>query len=790
MLKSLKKLFSYNEPKEPEHGFELLEGEEESKSWEQYMGDKETQGQSSNKAVNQNNQQNGQGDNLKAAQQKSGQQNGDPNVQQSEGSQQQSQGGNDGTQGDSNGLQNNSSTQADNNGNQGETSGSQNGQSNQEDIQLKVQQNLYTIMQNSQRNYDKEDAVTPWDPQKNQQQLQNISQNLNNTEQKDDKGPRIIQPISLDALIKENHKDSEKSDNSQQEKSASKTEQSQKPDKADNMGQKQGQAQKEVQVLSRKKKSPRNGAQENSENQGKEQSSGESPQKEETPVEPLVWVDPCLEKNSRYLEMLFHIPLNKDVIIRKFKIGRQIPAFVVFVDGMVEKEIIVQFTLPQLMDAHSFVDFKGGCPLDYIEENVLSVHQIERMDKFSEIVPQILGGLVVVFVEGCKECLVMESRGFEKRSVGAPVTETVVHGSQEGFTENLRTNITLVRRIVKNENLITEFFTVSKTNNYMTAMLYLFDVVNQDLLNEVKRRINSLEIDYISGNGMLEQLIEDKNMMLFPQVISTERPDRVASFLMEGKVVLICEGTPFALAMPITFFDLYHTSEETNLRWYYGSFLRIIRLFGLILATFLPGIYTALTLFHQEMIPTSLLASIVVSRKAVPFPTVLEILLMEFSFELIREGGIRVPGVTGNTLGIIGALILGQAAVEAGLVSPILIIIVAVAGLGSFAIPNYALSLAIRIIRFILIFFGCIAGFYGVSASFTVICALALGMKSFGVPFFSSVAPTTRSNKDKIIRGPLSGQNQRTDFLNPQTKQRMASHVRGWSNAEEGGKSQ
>ena len=494
-----------------------------------------------------------------------------------------------------------------------------------------------------------------------------------------------------------------------------------------------------------------------------------------------------IEENINNLKNIFHLPVNQDVIIREFKIARKIEACLVFIDGMIDKNIVVQFTLPQLMDACALDDFEEGCPIDFLEKNILSIHQVVRMDNYKDIVPQILSGLTVVFIDGCDECLVMESRGFEKRDISVPSTETVVNGAQEGFTENLRTNITLIRRIIKNEALVTEFKIISKTNNIFAALLYMNDITNKKIVDEIKRRVDSLNIDYISGSGMLEQLIEDKSLMLFPQVISTERPDRVASFLMDGKVALVCEGTPFALAMPITFFDLFHTSEDLNLRWQYGTFLRIVRLIGTLIALLLPGLWTALILFHQEMIPTSLLSSIVISRAPVPFPFIVEFLLMELSFELIREGGIRVPGITGNTLGIIGALILGQSAVSAGLVSPSLIIIVAVTGLGNFAIPNYSLALAVRIARFLLIGFGAVGGLYGLSVGFAILCALSLGMKSFGVPFFTSIAPETKSNRDKIIRGPLHKQNQRPDYLNTQNEKRMGDNPRGWVASKPGG---
>lgn len=584
---------------------------------------------------------------------------------------------------------------------------------------------------------------------------------------------RIIKPIPVKKLVKTVNDEGKKKDS---------TEKSQESNNEEDTGHKGLTKNKDNDTESNENQKKENSGGSNKKDK-KGNSQNDSPEQKENDIK----VSSSIDENINILKDIFHLPVNQDVIIREFKIAREIEACVVFIDGMVDKSIIIQFTLPQLMDPCALDGFEGECPIDFLEKNVLSIHQVVRMDNYQEIVPQVLSGLTVVFIDGCDECLVMESRGFEKRDISVPSTETVVNGAQEGFTENLRTNITLIRRIVKNEALVTEFKIISKTNNIIAALLYMEDITNKKIVDEIKRRVDSLNIDYISGSGMLEQLIEDKSLMLFPQVISTERPDRVASFLMDGKVALVCEGTPFALAMPITFFDLFHTSEDSNLRWQYGTFLRIVRLIGTLLALLLPGLWTALILFHQEMIPTSLLASIVISRTPVPFPFIVEFLLMEFSFELIREGGIRVPGITGNTLGIIGALILGQSAVSAGLVSPSLIIIVAVTGLGSFTIPNYSLALSVRIARFLLIGFGAFAGLYGVSVGFVILCALSLGMKSFGVPFFTSIAPETKSSRDKIIRGPLHNQNQRPDYLNTQNEKRMGDNPRGWVTSKPGG---
>ncbi|KNY28825.1 spore germination protein [Pseudobacteroides cellulosolvens] len=493
-----------------------------------------------------------------------------------------------------------------------------------------------------------------------------------------------------------------------------------------------------------------------------------------------------LSENIQEIKHRFNMPKNKDIIIREFNIARKISACLVFLEGMVDKTVINQFILSQLMDTNNFTDFDGNCPIDYIERNVLSINQVFKTNKFSDIIMQVLSGVSTLLIDGCDECLLIESRGYEKRSVESPKTESVIRGSQEGFTENLRTNITLIRRIIKDSELITETVSIGKRSHTNCAILYIENITNSNLIKEVKRRLSGINIDFIDGDGMVEQLIEDNPFMLFPQVINTERPDRAASFLMEGQVVLITEGSPFAIALPVTFFGLYHTSEDSMVRWPYGTFLRLIRVIGITLSYLFPALYIATTLYHKEMIPTQLLAAIAQSRENVPFPAVVEILMMELAFELIREGGIRVPGVIGQTIGIVGALILGQAAVSAGLISPIMIIIVAVTGLGSFVTPSYSLSLGLRIARFVFTISGALAGFLGVAVALTVIGCIVCNMKSFGVPFFSPIAPKTKANPDIIIRQPLWNQKIRPDYLNQKNRKRQGDNPMGWKNGKGG----
>ncbi|HZJ83021.1 MAG TPA: spore germination protein [Clostridia bacterium] len=493
-----------------------------------------------------------------------------------------------------------------------------------------------------------------------------------------------------------------------------------------------------------------------------------------------------LQQNRQRIEQEFNIQKNKDIIIRDIKIGKNTDAFIVYIDGMADRTTINDYILRPLMTVDNLKNSQDQWDIDYIIKSVLSATDIIKATTFDEAITQILNGNTALFVEDCDVSILIESQGFEKRSVSEPITETVISGPHEAFTEELRTNLTLVRRIIRNKDLLTEILPIGKTNNSKCGIMYIDGIANNKVVDEVKRRIESIDIDFIMGSGMLNQLIEDHPYAILPQILTTERPDRTASFLMEGKVIIICDGTPYASVVPVTFFHMLHSSEDSFLRWQYGSFIRFVRVLAFGLAMFLPAFYIALTLYHPEMIPTELLLSIEESREKVPFPVIVEILLMEISFELIREAGVRVPDVIGQTLGIIGALVLGQSAVAAKLVSPILVIIVSITGLGNFAMPNYYMGVAIRILRFLFIFLASIAGFYGLSVGIFIVGGFACSMKSFGVPYFAPIAPRTKVNPDVIIRQPLWKQTMRPDSTNTPNKRRAGKIVRGWAYKDKG----
>lgn len=493
-----------------------------------------------------------------------------------------------------------------------------------------------------------------------------------------------------------------------------------------------------------------------------------------------------LSDNIDYLKKAYSIPKNGDIVLREFDIvakDKTIPASIIFYDGMTDRNIIdLAILQPLMLLSNLEVKGKEDQLSEYISKHLLVHNQTKITQKMSKVIDEINFGGCGVFIDGIDVAFACDVKGWEHRGVDRPEIESVVRGPQEGFTETLRVNTALVRKILKDEDLIVEDVSVGKRSKTPCSLLYIKDIVNDSLVEEVRKRLKSIKIDYIFDTGELEQYLEDNPFMTTPQIIATERPDRVAAVLTEGKVAVIMSGSPFALVMPTTNFDLLQSPEETYIRFPYVNLIRIVRMMAMFVSLLLPGLYVAITNFHHEMIPTDLLLAIEASREKVPFPSVVEILIMEFSFELILEAGIRRPGPLGPTLGIIGALILGQAAVAANIVSPILIIIVAVTGIGSFAIPNFGLGLSYRLLRFIFIFLASMAGFLGITFGLFIYGVWSCSVKSFGVPFMTPVGPKTSSNfLVQFMRSPIWKQEKRHDYLNVKDANKQSKISRQWS---------
>ncbi len=492
-----------------------------------------------------------------------------------------------------------------------------------------------------------------------------------------------------------------------------------------------------------------------------------------------------LTENLDQIKERFTVPTNSDVMIREFDVivgNKPVGAFLVYYDGMVDRKVVDDDILQPLM-LLSNLDIKSSDQRisEYIRKHLLPHNQIKEAHDYDQVLGEVNFGGVGIFVDGMDSAFTADVKGFEHRTVERPNTEMVIQGPQEGFTETIRVNTALVRKRMKDEELIVEDILVGQRSKTPCSLLYVKSIANDSLVAEVRRRLKSIKVDYVHDSGEIEQLIEDNTFITPPQVVGTERPDRVAALLSEGRVAVIVHGSPFALVMPTTAFELIHSPEDHYVRAPAANLIRITRIIAMTVALLLPGVYLAITNFHQEMIPTGLLLSIEAAREKVPFPTVVEILIMEVSFELIREAGIRIPGTIGPTLGIIGALILGQAAVAASIVSPILIIIVAITGLGSFAIPSFSYGYSFRILRFLYLLLGAFAGFLGIGLGLFLQGMSLVSSKSFGVPFLAPFAPKTADGLgDVLLKEPVWKQERRPDYLNPKDDFRQPKISRGW----------
>lgn len=491
-----------------------------------------------------------------------------------------------------------------------------------------------------------------------------------------------------------------------------------------------------------------------------------------------------IDRNLEHMKKVYSIPVNGDAYLREFDInwrGDPVRAFILFFDGMTDREVIDNYILTPLMVMSGMEIEEEETLKDYVGKQLLAHDQVKLEESYRKTIDDINFGGCAIFVDGIPGAFTADVKGWEHRPIGKPNNEIVIRGPQEAFNELLRTNSAQLRKRIKDEDLIVEDILVGKISKTPCSMLYIKDIANERLVDEVKRRLESIRVDYMLDSGILEQLIEDSTVYPSPQILSTERPDYVSEMLVNGRVAIIVSGSPNVLVVPITAYELMHSAEDVYIRYPYANLLRIIRLIALFMALLLPGIYLAITTYHQEMIPTDLLLAIEASREKVPFPSIVELLLMELSFELIREAGIRVPGPIGPTLGIIGALILGQAAVAANIVSPILIIIVSVTGIGSFAIPNYSLGYSIRIMRFAFIALSALAGFLGITAGLFFLGIWSTSLKSFGVPFMAPLGPKTSDfAKSVLFKAPEWKLEHRPDYLNTKQERKQAKYSMGW----------
>lgn len=466
-----------------------------------------------------------------------------------------------------------------------------------------------------------------------------------------------------------------------------------------------------------------------------------------------------LEQNRRTLSHLFEGA--SDWVLRPFRLPDEREAIVTYIEGLVDKESLDDHVLSPLMRYGGMLSPAGpgdSSPdgmIDHLKLRVLEDSQLKITTSIRELVDGLLHGDTGLLVQGETRGLVISWRAYEKRDVDEPETESVIRGPREGFVEHLRSNTALLRRRLRTHQLKLEPVRVGRLSRTDVVVCYIQGLASPEIVTEAKRRLARIDIDGIIDSTMIEELIEDDPYSPFPQAIPTERPDIVAASLLEGRIAILVDGSPFALIVPATLWSLLQASEDYYERYYIGTFLRGLRYALALVALLGPALYVAITTFHQEMLPTQLLLTVAATREGIPFPSVVEALMMEMMFEALREAGVRLPRNVGQAVSIVGALVIGQAAVQAGLVSAPMVIIVAITGIASFTFPRFNLGVTVRLLRFPMMFLASTFGLYGIVIGVLAIMIHVASLRSFGVPYAAPVGPLVPpALRDIVIRPP------------------------------------
>ncbi|MBZ2175546.1 spore germination protein [Schnuerera sp. xch1] len=447
-----------------------------------------------------------------------------------------------------------------------------------------------------------------------------------------------------------------------------------------------------------------------------------------------------IDVNKKEIENIFNnVP---DLVAYEFQTKSKIKMMACYIEGLIDKNLFDRDILKALifyLDKHKDI------------KDVILTSKVNELNNMEDIEKEIIGGNIVIFMEGCRTCYTVELSKWDKRAVEQPQAESVVRGPKEGFIEDIAVNKVLLRRKIKNSNLIFEDYRLGKQTNTEVSIAYIKGIVNQDVLDEVKNRLKEINIDAVLESGYIEELIEDNTNSFFATVSNSEKPDIIAGKILEGRVAIFTDGTPHVLVVPTLFIEGIMSSEDYYRRPYFSSFLRLLRAFAFFVTIYLPGAFVALMLYHQEMIPTVLLISAAGAREGVPLPVAIEIIIMVIVLELTKESGLRLPKNIGATVSIVGALVLGQAAVQAKLIGALTVILISITALTEFIIPE--LVQGIVLYRLVVIFLGGFFGLYGVVCAFAAITMHIISLNSFGVPFGWPIAPrNNRGLKDTVVR--------------------------------------
>ncbi|MFE8697217.1 spore germination protein [Cytobacillus sp. FJAT-53684] len=469
-----------------------------------------------------------------------------------------------------------------------------------------------------------------------------------------------------------------------------------------------------------------------------------------------------LDNNVNHIKSKFGN--STDLVIRKIKIGpdNQIDAALIYTDGLIDtsslQDLIDTLIYKIQINDLEFPAKDNISLISAIKENTVPIGEVSDARDFDTLISNILSGHAALLVNNQAQAITVSIPGYEKRSIEEPQSATLIKGPRDGFTETLGTNTSLLRRRIRSSDLWMESKEIGRLTKTKVVVAYIKGIANEDVLKEVHERLDRINIDAILESGYIEELIQDETFTPFPTVFSTERPDSVAGKLLEGRVAIFVDGSPFVLVVPSLIVEFFQASEDYYQRADIATLLRLLRFFCFFLALLAPSLYIAILTYHQEMLPTMLLIGIAAQREGVPFPAFLEAVMMEIAFEILREAGVRMPRAVGQAMSIVGALVLGQAAVQAGLVSPAMVIVVSLTAIANFCFPAINLATTIRILRFGMMILAAVFGLIGIMFGLILLCIHLSTLRSFGVPYTTPAAPfILQDQKDVFIRFPWWG---------------------------------
>lgn len=502
----------------------------------------------------------------------------------------------------------------------------------------------------------------------------------------------------------------------------------------------------------------------------------------ESQVDPHELIDKNLTGNLKNDQENLQVLLKdcSDVVIKRFQFSSNPPinGMLVYFDGLVDRqEVEINLLKPLMLEMEMLRNQDGGLHEDVlprVRDRILTLADLKTLDNYGSICRHISSGDTVFLIDGINQALVAGTRSWKGRGVESPQNEIVVFGPKEGFTETVRFNTAMIRRRIKSTNLKMESFVIGRITKTDVVLCYISGIAPPNLVDEVRSRLSKIDIDAVLDTEYLQEFIADSASTIFFQAEHTEKPDRVCGHLLEGRVCLMVDGSPTAMIVPISFPQFWISAEDYYTPFVPASLYRILRFTAFLMALLLPSLYVAVISYHQEMVPTALYLTIAATRQGVPFPAFVEAFLLEATFELLREAGLRLPRAVGPAVSIVGALIIGDAAVRAGLVSTPMVVVVAFTGIASFVAPNYNAGIIIRIARFGFLAAAAALGFLGIMLVVIVMLIRMASLSSLGMPYLSPIAPFNRAQlSDIIVRRSWKKANKRPymDGMENQTRQ-------------------